>query len=391
LDSSLRYNPTLDGLRAVAAMLVVADHCRVPGFNPGYFGVDLFFVLSGFLITRLLVDELDSQDRIDLPRFYLRRFLRLAPPLLLLLAAYLALAPMAWPQFSFNEHLRDAGLTGFYLSDYAMAFWHYPKALQHSWSLSVEQRFYFIWPFAVLLLARTEPRWRIAGLFGIYLLATAWRIFEYGHAGWTATYFRFDTRMSGLIVGALLAMWLPRMGRISERTANIVGILGCAALVICLSIGHWRGPWSLVWLTSLAEMAAVGLLISASVQSSWVSTTLSARPLVAVGIISYGVYLWHYPVAVYFRGFLPWYQTLPITLILTFATATASYLAVERPLQRFRRNLRPHRLEVGAAAERDDHDSGSVTAAPQLPFLEARATVTRVKRRPPRPAHLRAS
>ena len=217
LESSLRYNPALDGLRAVAIALVIADHCHVPGFDGGYFGVDLFFVLSGFLITRLLVDEFDAAGQIDLPRFYLRRLLRLAPPLLLLLAAYLVIAPMIWPQYGLWSHIRDAALAGFYLSDYGRAFWHYPIALQHTWSLSVEEHFYLIWPFAVLLLARIELRWRIAGLFGIYLIATAWRIFEYESSGWVATYFRFDTRMSGLICGALLAICLPRMGRISEN------------------------------------------------------------------------------------------------------------------------------------------------------------------------------
>ena len=88
------------------------------------------------------------------------------------------------------------------------------------------------------------------------------------------------------------------MGRISERTANTVGVLACAALVLCLSIGFWHAPWSLVYMTSLAEMAAVGLLIAASVQNSWVSSMLSAPPLVGIGMISYGVYLWHYPAAV---------------------------------------------------------------------------------------------
>lgn len=177
------------------------------------------------MITRLLAEEIDVLGKINLWGFYLRRLLRLAPPLLLLLAVYLAIAPRLWPQFSLWEHIRDAALAGLYLSDYARAFWDNPKILQHTWSLSVEEHFYFIWPFVVLLLARIEFRWRIACLFGLYLLATAWRIFEYEGLGWAATYFRFDTRMSGLIFGALLATFLPYVGRISERTANTVGVL----------------------------------------------------------------------------------------------------------------------------------------------------------------------
>jgi peptidoglycan/LPS O-acetylase OafA/YrhL len=218
--------------------------------------------------------------------------------------------------------------------------------LQHTWSLSVEAHFYLIWPFAILLLARIEPRWRLRALFGLYLLATAWRIYEYNNLGWAATYFSFDTRMSGLICGSLLAIYLPRMGRISDKNANIYGVFATITLVLCLSLSFWRAPWSLVWLTSFAQMAAAGLLISASAQNSWVSWTLSARPLVAVGIISYGLYLWHYPAAVFFRSFLPWYEAVPLVLIFSFSAATASYFFVERPLQRYRRNLNAHPRQV---------------------------------------------
>ena len=131
------YNPAFDGLRAVAVILVLAGHCDITVFDQGYFGVDLFFVLSGFLITRLLVDEIDTTGRVDIRRFYLRRLLRLAPALLLMLAAYLLVAPLLWPQLNFMSHLRDAALAAFYLSDYSQAFWHNPKILiQHGRSPS---------------------------------------------------------------------------------------------------------------------------------------------------------------------------------------------------------------------------------------------------------------
>lgn len=349
MQTPLRYNPAFDGLRAIAAMLVVAYHCRVPGFNPGYFGVDLFFVLSGFLITRILVTEIETRGRIDLPQFYLRRFLRLGPPLLLMLVAYVAVAPTAFPQFSVGEHLRDAALTGLYVSDYARAFWGVPETLGHSWSLSVEEHFYLIWPLVLLLIARCNARWHVPALAGLFLLATAWRVVEFHHAGWDATYFRFDTRISGLLLGALLAAGLPRMGQISERTANIVGIIACAVLVICLRVGAWKELWSLTWVTTLVELAAAGLLVSASVSNSWVGSTLSAPPLAALGVISYGVYLWHYPIAAYFRDWLSWPEVTAIVTVSAIAAATMSYLAIERPLQRYRRSLGTHRNDVTAS------------------------------------------
>lgn len=360
MQAPLQYNPAFNGLRAIAAMLVIADHCHVPGFGSGFFGVDLFFVLSGFLITRLLVDEFDARGRIDLPGFYLRRFLRLGPPLLLLLAAYLAVAPIAWPQFALLEHVRDAALAGFYLSDYARAYWLHPKVLMHTWSLSIEEHFYLLWPFAILLLARVNTRWRIAGLFGLYLLATAWRMFEYEHTDWETTYFRFDTRMSGLIAGALLAVSLTHINKIPDETANAFGVLACAALIPCLATGFWLAPGALLWMTTLVEIAAAALLIAASVQTSWVSSLLSVPPLVGVGIISYGLYLWHYPAAVFFRVQLPWYQTTPIVLIFAFVVATASYVIVERPLQRFRRSLSARRRAPGEATEAANEDRASL-------------------------------
>ncbi|MBR1280899.1 acyltransferase [Bradyrhizobium sp. AUGA SZCCT0177] len=333
------YNPALDGLRAVAVLLVIADHCDVTVFDQGYFGVDLFFVLSGFLITRLLVDEIDATGRIDLRRFYLRRLLRLTPPLLLLLAAYLLIAPLLWPQLDLMSHVRDAALVAFYLSDYSQAFWHNPKVLIHTWSLSVEEHFYLIWPFAVLLLARIGPRGRVVVLFGLYVLASAWRIYIYKTLGWDATYYRFDTRIDGLVCGALLATALRHKDLISERAANIAGVVAWAALTVCLSIGFWRAPWSLVIMTNVAHIAAFGLLISVSKKESRVSLVLSAPPLVGIGVISYGMYLWHYPAAIYFRELFPWYLTGPIVLGFSIAMATVSYLAVERPLQRYRRSL----------------------------------------------------
>lgn len=364
LALGLRYNPAFDGLRAVAVILVISDHCCVPVFDQGYFGVDLFFVLSGFLITRLLTDEIGATGRVELRGFYLRRFLRLAPALLLFLTAYVLIAPRLWPQFDLLLHMRDAGLAGLYLSDYSQAFWHNPKVLIHTWSLSVEQHFYLIWPFVILPLLRVEPRWRMVGLFVLYLLASAWRIHEYETMGWDLTYYRFDTRISGLIFGALLAVFLQYKGAISEKAANAAGLLAWTALLVCLAIGFWGAPWSLVVMTNLAHVAALGLLISASTKGSWVSSILSAPPLVGVGIISYGMYLWHYPAAVYFRELLPWYLTGPIVLSFSAAMATVSYLAMERPLQRYRRSL-GHRRHAAAkpASAVDDRASPAAIAA----------------------------
>lgn len=349
MTSSLRYNPAFDGLRAIAALCVIASHCEVPWLAGGFYGVDLFFVLSGFLITWLLFDEHGATGRIDLPNFFFRRYLRLTPPLLAMLAVYLAVAPIAWPQFGLWSHIRDVLLTGFYVSDYARAFWGTPLILQHSWSLGVEEHFYLLWPLAVLALLRLPARWRPAALFCLYIAATAWRMACYqDETTWPDTYYRFDTRMSGLILGALLATSLGQVERVPPRLANIAGTLACGALILSLLTGRWHGPDSLEWTMTLAELAAAGLLIAACAPESWVSRLLSAPPLAAIGILSYGLYLWHYPAAVFFRERLPWYETVPIVLAIAFLAATLSHLLIELPLQGFRRSLRPQRFKEAA-------------------------------------------
>ena len=347
-------------MRAIAALLVVADHCRVPGFHGGFYGVDLFFVLSGYLISRLLIDEHRSSGRIGLPRFYLRRFLRLSPPLLAMLAAYVLVGPMLWPQFDLWWHVRDALVAAFYVSDYARAFWQLPHIVQHTWSLGVEEHFYLLWPLVLLAVLRLPPRWRPAALFGLYVAATAWRMFWYDDAvDWPETYYRLDTRMSGLILGALLATVLGQIERVPLRLANIAGTFACPALVLSVLFGRWHGPGALEWTMTLSEFAAAGLLIAASAPESWLSRLLSAPPLVAIGILSYGIYLWHYPAAVFFRDRLPWFEAVPMVLAIAFLAATLSHLMIERPLQSFRRGLKPQPSD-----EATDSNEADVLPAP---------------------------
>ncbi len=335
-------------MRAIAALLVVADHCRVPGFHGAFYGVDLFFVLSGYLITRLLLGEHAASGGIDLPRFYFRRYLRLTPPLLALLAAYLVFGPILWPQFSVWWHWRDAALSALYVADYGRAFWHMPHIVQHTWSLSVEEHFYLIWPLAVIGLLRLPPRWRPAALFALYVAATAWRMTWYDDAAdWPETYFRFDTRMSGLVLGALLATLLDGVGRMPERLANVSGIVASGALLLALTLGAWHGEGAIEWTMTLAEFAAAALLIATSTPRAWASRVLSAPPLAAIGVLSYGIYLWHYPAAVFFRDRLPWFETMPMVLAIAFLAATMNHLLIERPLLGFRRNLRAAPAEDG--------------------------------------------
>src|SRR5262245_54776854 len=165
------YMPALDGLRGVAVLAVFFFHVHAP-LPPygGYLGVDAFFVLSGFLITGLLLDEARVTGTIRVGAFYLRRVRRLLPALLLLLAAYLAVMPSIRPEV---DQWTPALYAGLYVSDYARAFLGEIGLLSHTWSLSVEEHFYLLWPFAVLWLARRASLNRVLWLLGVaYVVAT---------------------------------------------------------------------------------------------------------------------------------------------------------------------------------------------------------------------------
>jgi peptidoglycan/LPS O-acetylase OafA/YrhL len=193
-------NPAFDGLRALAVGLVILHHARVPWLDGGALGVDIFFVLSGYLITSLLMQEIHATGGIAVVRFLVRRALRLMPPFLVLLLATLLLGPVFWP----NENLGlVVAIAGIYLADYASAFFGDLSVLAHTWSLSVEEHFYLVWPIAIAGLARWTPAARPQLLLAVFVAATLWRL---GNAAVfpdiDLTYYRFDTRLSGLLIGA---------------------------------------------------------------------------------------------------------------------------------------------------------------------------------------------
>ena len=303
----IKYVPALDGLRGLAILLVLMVHFRVPGFPGGFVGVDVFFVLSGYLITSILLAEHDGGG-ISLRRFYWRRALRLYPALLVLLAVYLAAAPFIWPN---HPHWRDALLTGLYLSDYSYPLMQAPKYLSHTWSLAVEEHFYMLWPPLLIVALRHDRerlgRWLLIALF----VAIAWRT----AMAFPGTYFRTDTRLPGLIAGCWLAtanLTLPR----KPVAFGSVALLACAVLFAVPN-----SDWGTRLIVPMAEIAALGLVYSAS---AW----LEYRPLVKLGQLSYGVYLWHVPLMLTFNDF-PWAWQVLFVGPLSIGAAWVSFNTVE--------------------------------------------------------------
>jgi peptidoglycan/LPS O-acetylase OafA/YrhL len=299
----MRYNPTLDGIRALAVLAVIAFHAHVPGFRGGYVGVDVFFVLSGYLITRVL------EEAPDLRAFYWRRLKRLAPPLALMLAAYLLVFPALRPGY---PHARDAAVAFFYLSDYTLAFAGIPDILRHTWSLAVEEHFYLLWPL-VFLRWRPSVRWLLLA----YVAATLWRA---SWNGWDQAYHRFDTHATGLILGCAIA---------SARRVDFPAWPGLVLLAICCVAFSWRMPAVQTIGFTVAEIGAVILVLGRP------PTWLGHPALAYVGRLSYGMYLWHYPLARIVRDDgASWQVVLAVSLIGSVPLAALSYHTIEAWIRR---------------------------------------------------------
>ena len=336
-DYKLKYNPALDGLRGIAIVLVLLSHAHVPLFDGAFFGVDIFFVLSGYLITTLLLMEFNSTGKLDYWRFYRRRFFRLMPALAFFLLAYCVFAPMLWPDLT--DIYSDALVSILYLADYGIAFFDSPDTLLHMWSLSVEEHFYLIWPPLLIVLLRFATPgkvWRSIAL--LWILSWAWRVF------WVAEgqqfyeiFFRFDTRASGLFAGALLAaLMVERPAFTQHIQKNMAHLMWLPLAVPLLMEMGWDNQQAMIWGMTVVECAALVILIAASQRTGLVYEMLCAPALIKLGRLSYGVYLWHYPVVRYLRADLPWPLVVILGFAISLALAALSFHTIEKWALRMR-------------------------------------------------------
>jgi peptidoglycan/LPS O-acetylase OafA/YrhL len=323
----MKYVPALDGIRALAVMLTVLLHSEVPGFGGGAIGVDIFFVLSGFLITTLLMDEIKETKRVNYLHFYLRRGLRLYPALLLLLiAGAVALVPMG--QLSWKEII----IAGAYLTDYAIALGYVrdDSMLTHTWSLAVEEHFYILWPLILAWLCRRKKGKDIVKILGwAYVVTTFWKFGSlYTGQTWEQVYFRFDTRISGLMLGAYLAAC--RHHGVKIRGTEYLLPLSFIALVECVLVVPFRHSEATLFTTIPAELFAFFAIakILDEPKSRFVKWFSLPVP-VYIGRISYGVYLFHATLAQYVLQRYEWYMALPIVVAGSIALASASFYTVE--------------------------------------------------------------
>ena len=352
------YLPGLDGIRAIAVLGVLLYHGDLSFIRGGFLGVDVFFVLSGFLITTLIAEEYSRTGRIDFKKFYIGRARRLLPALLLMLLVVGILAAVFYRDSAYAFR-QDAIASLFYVTNwwYIFADASYfeaigrPAFLQHLWSLAVEEQFYLIWPAIVLVLLRWRGR---RGVFYVALItslvSTAWMITLSLMNGYpleadpSRAYFGSDTHIMGLLLGAALAMvWRP--GRLSTRlTAGakaIIFAIGTLALVAVLWFYLQVGEYSVfLYRGGFFVLSAVVCVLIAAASHPGVpfGAILGAQPMRYIGQRSYGLYLWHWPIFVITRPILdiPLEGALNFILRmgLTLIVAELSYRYVEIPIRR---------------------------------------------------------
>jgi peptidoglycan/LPS O-acetylase OafA/YrhL len=356
-DTTVRehtYVPALDGLRAVAVLLVMAQHLHAfvfpaSSFLPkgGYLGVDLFFVLSGFLITSLLLQERARTGGVSFRRFYRRRAFRLFPAL----AAFIVVQAVA--ALVAGQSLRDQVNFWFgaftYTTNWVLAMnWSVPANTGHLWSLAVEEQFYLVWPIALVLAmrrwgTRAVPVLCVAGV-GIAVVARVYLTHRFGF-GYPLVYLHTETRLDGLLLGALVA-WARHTGwRPPSRVSRSVGWIGLAVVGLYVlgtnptdQFLYEAGGYTVLAVAGTAVL--IGLL-----EPAWTPGRLLATPLpVAVGKLSYSLYLWHMLVVFTLLSYLQ-RQSLPVGVAVfvtaSFSLAIVSYRFVERPLRAFGHATKP--------------------------------------------------
>jgi len=356
-ERGIRYIPAIDGLRAVAVIAVILYHLGFKWIPGGFLGVDLFFVISGYVITRLLLDSIQRSGGLDLRAFYVARIRRSLPPLVFMIITTTIFVGF-WAPDTMRRFLGDApfALFGgmnwwlvFRETDYFEAIGR-PPLLQHTWSLGVEAQFYLVWPLILLLVLRYFGKNKIPGaalliaaFSGIALLVVSLQIDAANTSKVSHVYFGTDTHSIGLFLGAALAVrWIPQnlqetVTRKAQDFIDGIGIVGFLGIIAAFLFIDENDPTLYKLAFPLAGLFGCAIITSIVHPASRFAPILSSKPFVWIGERSYAIYLWHWVV---FQVTRPDYDLegsqwalYTLRVLIVFALADISLRLVELPVR----------------------------------------------------------
>ena len=353
----IRYIPAIDGLRAVAVIAVLLYHLGISWIPGGFLGVDLFFVISGYVITRLLLDSIQRSGGLDLRAFYIARIRRLLPPLLFMIITT-ALFVSLWAPDTIKRFLTDAPFSIFGAMNWWLVFRHTdyfeaigrPPLLQHTWSLGVEAQFYLLWPLILLLVLRFLGKNKIPGtalliacFSGLSLLLLSLRVDSANAAQVSHVYFGTDTHSIGLFLGAALAVkWVPQnlseeVNKKAQDFIDGIGIFGFLGILATFLFINESDPTLYKLAFPLAGIFGCAIITSVVHPASRFAPILSSRFMVWIGERSYAIYLWHWIIFQITRPAFdldgsPW-ALFTLRILIVFALSDISLRLVELPIR----------------------------------------------------------
>ena len=353
----IRYIPAIDGLRAVAVIAVMLYHLGFKWIPGGFLGVDLFFVISGYVITRLLLDSIQRSGGLDLRAFYVARVRRLLPPLVFMIITTTVVVGL-WAPDTMRRFLGDTPFALFGGMNWWLVFRHTdyfeaigrPPLLQHTWSLGVEAQFYLLWPLILLLVLKYFGKNKIPGaalliaaFSGIALLVVSLQVDAASASQVSHVYFGTDTHSVGLFLGAALAVsWIPQnlQETVSKKAQDFIdgiGVVGLLGIIACFLFVDETDPTLYKLAFPLAGIFGCAIITSIVHPASRFAPILSSKPFVWIGERSYAIYLWHWVV---FQVTRPNYDLegsewalYALRILIVFALADISLRLVELPVR----------------------------------------------------------
>jgi peptidoglycan/LPS O-acetylase OafA/YrhL len=354
---SVRHIPAIDGLRAIAVIAVMLYHLGFGWIPGGFLGVDLFFVISGYVITRLLLDSIQRSGGLDLRGFYLARIRRLFPALIFMIVST-ALFVGVWAPEAIKRFLTDLPFVMTGTMNWALVNRHQdyfesigrPPLLQHTWSLAVETQFYLIWPLILLLILKRfgkqmipKAALAIAAISGGSLLALSLRMDGASNVGVSHVYFGTDTHSIGLFLGAALAVsWVPQNLRtnISQRAQDFIdgiGVVGLLGILACFLFIQESDATLYRIAFPLAGLFGCAIITSLVHPASRFAPLLGTKPILWIGERSYAIYLWHWIIFQVTRPSVDLagatWALYALRVLIVFALADISLRWIELPIR----------------------------------------------------------